>query len=611
MNTRYRLARRAAVAGLLAGLGMVGQAAAEEPERLPLMKLPARAFRGSAADAPPVSSLPAVPSGPLPELVTSPPAASIKPLDGGLLPPATPPAAPASVCKDCSKPEDGKGGKAGDRFASVPPIAVFPRLGYFPITPTAPGYYSLLDVREGNVREAPPKHPHARSGAFPWSFFNVDWRYLDDPNNTEGDLWAFLKRQRFADDTCMITSGGELRGRYNYEVNSRLQNTGPYAGRDNEFDLFRARVYADLYVTEYFRLFAEFMSVVSPDQTFPPLPFDRNPADFLNLFAEAQVCTFDDKPVRLRVGRQELLYGSERLISPADWSNSRRTFQGGKLFWYSEKNDLDVFCVQPVLPNNGKFDSVDNNIVFAGVWYTHRPQAGEFIDAYYLMLDDANKAFTGTNDATGGRTVHTFGARWCGNRGNWLYDVEAMLQAGSNVNQGLFANAFTTGGGYHFKDCPMTPVLWLYYDHASGTPNPGEGTLDQTFSQLFPFGHYYFGFIDLVGRRNINDVSAFLTFWPDKWVFTQLQCHNFWLDSAKDSLYAAYGTPLRRDKTGAAGNYVGTEFDFLVNFHLDDHSDLLLSYSYLIAGGFIRETASTPGGKQDPQALYCQYTYRW
>lgn len=598
---------RSAVVCFVAASGLLAvRATAQEPAAVPLMKLPDQAVPGSP------SAPTTVPSGttaaPPTQIILSPLAPS-----GISQPPsfaaAATPTQPA--CTTCPGSGDGKGDTSGDRFANVPPVQIFPRLGYFPITPTGPGYYSLLDVLNGTERENPPKHPHARSGAFPWSFFNVDWRYLDDPNNNEGDRWAFLKRQRFFNDTFMITSGGELRGRYNYEVNSRLQNEGRFAGRDNEYDLFRARVYADLYMTENFRLYAELISAFSPDHTFTPLFFDRDRADFLNLFVDARVGTYDDQGIWLRVGRQELLFGSERLVSPADWSNVRRSFQGGRLFWQREKDSIDLFCVQPVVIDNEKFNSVDNNIIFAGFWYTHRPRAGEFIDAYYLMNDDSNKAFEGTNGQKGGRTVHTFGTRWCGDNDNWLWDVECMLQCGEHVNQGLFANAYTAGGGYHFKDVDWTPIVWMYFDHASGTPNPGQGSINQTFSQLYPFGHYYFGFIDLVGRRNINDVSAYLTFWPDKWVFTQVQCHNFWLDSAKDALYAAYGTPLRISKNGTAGNYVGTEFDLLFNFHLSDHSDLLLSYSYMVAGRFIIETATTPGGKQDPQALYCQYTYRW
>src|SRR5581483_7485081 len=127
---------------------------------------------------------------------------------------------------------------------------------------------------------------------------------------------------------------------------------------------YRLRAYGDLYITERFRIFAEFISADSPDWHLPPLVIDRNAADFLNLFVDANLIDVADTPVWLRVGRQELLYGSQRLISPLDWANTRRTFQGIKAFWHAAKDDLDAFVVQPVIPNYGHFDSVDNNVVF-------------------------------------------------------------------------------------------------------------------------------------------------------------------------------------------------------------------------------------------------------
>src|SRR5262249_33656128 len=83
------------------------------------------------------------------------------------------------------------------------------------------------------------------------------------------------------------------------------------------------------------------------------------------------------------------------------------------------------------------------------------------------------------------------------------------------------------------------------------------------------------------------------------------------LASGKDALYNAAGLPIRQDRTGRAGNQVGQELDFLVNFHLDNHSDILLSYSYLFARPFIMRTATTPSGRDNPQARYVQSTYRW
>jgi len=53
-----------------------------------------------------------------------------------------------------------------------------------------------------------------------------------------------------------------------------------------------------------------------------------------------------------------------------------------------EKFDIDLFWVQPVIPNRDKLDSVDNNQNFAGIWTTYKPRKGTSLDLYYLMLDN-------------------------------------------------------------------------------------------------------------------------------------------------------------------------------------------------------------------------------
>jgi hypothetical protein len=54
----------------------------------------------------------------------------------------------------------------------------------------------------------------------------------------------------------------------------------------------------------------------------------------------------------------------------------------------------------------------------------------------------------------------------------------------------------TAGLGSHWTDAPLNPTVWGYYDYASGDDRPNAGTF-RTFSQLFPFGHYYLGWADL------------------------------------------------------------------------------------------------------------------
>ena len=144
-----------------------------------------------------------------------------------------------------------------------------------------------------------------------------------------------------------------------------------------------------------------------------------------------------------------------------------------------------------------------------------------------------------------------------------------MFQLGEFSNQDLVAASTPMGLGYSFKDRPWKPQVWAYYDWASGDPNPGQGDTNSTFEQLFPFGHYYFGYLDLVGRKNIQDAYFQFVCFPENWLTLLVQYHNFWLAEERDALYNAAGVPLRQDLTGAAGNYVGNEIDLLLSARAD------------------------------------------
>src|SRR5262249_47020938 len=207
-------------------------------------------------------------------------------------------------------------------WATNPPVTPFPRPAFFFIPPSGPGYYTAWECLTGNELENTPKYPYSPISITPFSFFDADFRYLDDPKNTQHDWLDFTKRIHIGDN-WLFSVGGEERVRYMNEVDSRLNK----AGTDNIYELYRTRVYGDLWYRNVFRIYAEFLDANIVNQDLPPAPIDRVRPTFLNLFADLKVFEFEDKPVYIRGGRQELLYGSERLISPLDWANTRRTFQ--------------------------------------------------------------------------------------------------------------------------------------------------------------------------------------------------------------------------------------------------------------------------------------------
>jgi hypothetical protein len=182
-----------------------------------------------------------------------------------------------------------------------------------------------------------------------------------------------------------------------------------------------------------------------------------------------------------------------------------------------------------------------------------------------------------------------------------------MAQAGDSAGRTINSQAATAGLGGHFAELPGNISFWCYFDYASGTQDPSSDGVYRTFNQLFPAGHTYFGYIDVVGRQNIEDLNFQLESNPQPWLQLRVQYHIFRLAATKDALYNDSGTAIRRDPTGAAGNNVGNEIDLLANFHLSPHQDVLIGYSRLFAGNFLRATG--PGS--DPRYFYAQYTFRW
>ncbi len=481
---------------------------------------------------------------------------------------------------------------------SIRPMA---RPGHFYAPPAGPAYFSLTDQLTDTCREAMPKSGYGPFALMPPSFFDADFRYVDGVPQAERTLVEELKRIPCG-DCLLFSTGGNAWARFMNEHNSRLTEA------DNSYTLARTRAFGDLSFGDMARVFGEYIWADSFSEELSPLPIDVNRGDILNLFLDLNLVEFQGSPVVLRLGRQELLFGSQRLVSTLDWANTRRTFEGARVMRRGEKWDFDAFFVQfvPALPS--EFDRPDEDQDFAGAWLTYRPQKGRFLDLYYLYLDNSNNVVQqGIERAP--FEAHTFGSRWAGDYEGYLWDTELTMQLGDRGPADLVAGAATAGLGRKFKNAPFSPAVWLYYDYASGDADPNAGDYN-TFNQLYPFGHFYLGWLDLVGRQNIHDANAHLVLHPNHWITVLAQYHHFWLNHRQDALYNVGGIAIRRDPTGAAGNNVGDEVDLIVNFHLGRYSDIMVGYSKLYGGGFLEQTSGN-GLADDAELLHLMFQQKW
>ncbi len=432
--------------------------------------------------------------------------------------------------------------------------------------------------------------------------YDEDFSYLDGPEDSYGrDFFDPIKNIHFGDD-WRLTLGGEFRFRMEAETNKAFGATEP---AQDTFTLFRYFIHADLRYRKLFRVFAQGVAAFDEDRDLALRPIDENRWDAHQLFFDVRVLG-EENPLTLRVGRQELLYGNERLVSPLEWVNVRRRFDGVKLFAHTEQWDVDFWYVKPVLVQRKQRDRYDEDVDFYGGYVTYKGIPRHGVDVYAFAIDDTGNA-RNPNGKRGDRNIYTLGSRFWGKTADFDYEAELAGQWGHWAGDTVQAWSWSLDGGYTFENVAWKPRLGTGFDWASGDEKPTDGKVG-TFDQLFPLGHKYLGYLDLVGRQNITAWNANLSAWPvAKKVKAGLWYHVFWVTDDRDALYNAGGGVVRRDPTGAAGREVGHEVDVTLTWKIDRHSDLLIGWSHLWDSDFIIQT----GSSEDADMLYVQYAYRF
>ena len=475
----------------------------------------------------------------------------------------------------------------------------------------------------GSVKKPTPK-PKPATVAYKPLFYDNDFSYLNDPQDHDFFLGDLFKQLRPTPGS-VLDLGGEYRFRDHHEF--KMRNSGPAGsnlkGISDDFLLQRERLYANWKVGDRFRFYGEALNASSSFNRVTPRNIEVNPWDALNLFADAKLSEGNGGDLWVRAGRQELLYGAERLISPLDWANTRRTFDGIKSYWKGENWNIDAFWTQPVLfgqhilgnsgPTTGRitrsFDHSDSGQQFMGAYATYKGIKDHTIDGFYLRYVERkapnfeNPLFSTNFDS------NILGSRFLGRRKSWLYEVEGGYQFGSFGDGVQSAGYYVLGGGYELSDRPWKPTLWAYYDWASGNRDP-NGKNHGTFIQMFPLSHKYFGFMDLVARQNIRDFNFQWVATPNAKTRLLAWYHIFHLDQAKDALYNAQGLAVRQDKLGKSGRFVGQELDFTLQYQISPRADVLFGYSHFFAGRFVRATNSA-GVSGNADFYYSQWSYRF
>jgi hypothetical protein len=388
--------------------------------------------------------------------------------------------------------------------------------------------------------------------------------------------------------------GGQfrVRGEYKDPVDYRLPGTNGRPATESVHDgdevaLLRVRLHLDVEILKDLKAFVQIQDSRSFGEEGSVLT-DLESTDLHQGWV--RMSNLFDQPLAVQVGRTELpQLGDGRIVSPLDWHNVGRTWDGVGATWTPK--DLWVHGFAVILGEDATTNARDQ--YFYGLYASYRGVEKHEIDVYAFGRDLRTKTATGEDGKVGDITDWTLGVRVKGAAAGFDYSGEADVQTGDFANDSTQASAFAVAGGYTI-DVSWKPRIGVEATRASGDDSPTDGDRG-TFDPLFPFAHAYHGGYDLVGWRNVRSLMVSLRVQPLEWLTVQLDGHLFRLDERRDAWYGITGA-TRRDATGGTNPDIGRELDLSGKMKCNDRVDVWVGFAYFQAGDFVEQTGPSPDG---------------
>jgi hypothetical protein len=426
-----------------------------------------------------------------------------------------------------------------------------------------------------------------------------DYDYLRTAGRTES--WDAIKYLPLnGSGSWYLSLGGELRERYEY-FNNPNWGRDP---RDDGYFLQRYFLHGDLRMGGNLRLFSQFQSSLEDGRAGGPRPTDWDELDLHQAFLEVKLDVPGDATLTLRSGRQELAYGSQRVIAVREGPNVRQSFDGFRIMYRAPELRIDSFAARPVQTKRQSFDDGPDNSKaiwgsYAVVPFPPFPEGN--IDLYYLGLYRSKGAF---DQGAARETRQSLGTRLWRTAAPLDYNFEAIYQWGSFGDGAIRAWTVASDTGYTVTSFPLRPRFGLRADIASGDADPSGKDL-QTFNPLFPKGAY-FSEAGLIGPANFIDLNPCIDLHLAKHLTLIFDWDFFWRESTHDGLYNNAVVLVRSGKASGA-RYVGSMSQAQLYWDINRHVSLVGIYGHFFAGRYLKE--SGPG--KDIDYLTSWLTYKF
>jgi|WetSurSiteA1Bulk_404760.scaffolds.fasta_scaffold03534_4 hypothetical protein len=400
-----------------------------------------------------------------------------------------------------------------------------------------------------------------------------------------------------------VSFGGEVREQLRYYNHV---NFGDVDSGVSDRDLYlqqRYMLHTNIQVHRFLRFFVQFNSCRATGKNTETPQTDRDDLGVMQVFADLNMHV--PSALRLRLGRQEFLYGQDRMLGLRDGPTVRQTFDGARLTLATKKVAGDLFFVVPVSYEPGIFDNTwrTHEYVLASYWILPLPK-DRALDFYYFGVQFHNSTYA--ND-TADENRHSLGIRLSKGSGSFTYDAEFTCQFGQFGQQDIRAWQLASQISYSWQQYWWRPRLSVREGLYSGDREPADGTIN-TFRPVSTKSPVH----DMIGAGSANLLilapEAEITL-SSKLVFT-MRYMAFWRLSGNDGVYPPDVRKMLRG-TDVSGAELGKEIsrgataEFM--YTPNKHVVIWIYYGYLLAGEYIRNTGS--GRNMEAFSLRAAYKF--
>lgn len=332
--------------------------------------------------------------------------------------------------------------------------------------------------------------------------YDDDFSYLKNDSLKKGfDKIKFIP----LGNKSYISFGGELREQFQFFSNINFGDVPPGYKDISPNQLWhRFMLHSNLELGNHFRFFIQLNNTLRFLNDNPVVPqIDENQLSLHQAFAEIKI-----KHWKLKIGRQELLYGNNRLITVRDGPNTRLTFDGIQMKRTLKYGYIDFFAVSPTVSGQHIFEDESFKEGLIGIYGT------EYFSDYKIGMDyyvvDFQSRLRKYNYKPGFENRQTYGLRLFSNFKKINFEMEGAYQSGKFNN--LSIDAYNVFIDLNLLVIPSKKgIMGISANAASGDENSLDNKLN-TYNLLFAKPAY--GLAIPVGSTNMISFFPYIKINP-------------------------------------------------------------------------------------------------